>query len=201
MQEHFIFEDEMLFFCDFFSPGTYSKCKRKGACRVKLDQFEGIYNLYGRECYLYALYFTKDTHQAEDLVSQAYLAILNALPFLREDQIKYYLFKTIKNRFIDGQRKDKRHQLWQRSARTHLASETEGTQLDVMIKEEERRSLFRSIHRLPEDTREVILLFYFMELSIDEIASYKEWTYTQTKNRLYRGRRLLKEELLHESTI
>lgn len=189
------------FFVTFFRLARIVNVKGKGACRVKLDQFEGIYNLYGRECYLYALYFTKDTLQAEDLVSQAYLAILNALPFLREDQIKYYLFKTIKNRFIDGQRKDKRHQLWQRSARTHLASETEGTQLDVMIKEEERRSLFRSIHRLPEDTREVILLFYFMELSIDEIASYKEWTYTQTKNRLYRGRRLLKEELLHESTI
>ncbi|WP_086276003.1 RNA polymerase sigma factor [Candidatus Enterococcus testudinis] len=166
-----------------------------------MDLLENMYHLYGKECYLYAFYFTKNTMQAEDLVSQAYLAILDALPFLQEEQIKYYLFKTIKNGFIDGQRKEKNHQKWRRSAWHHTKQDAFNTPLTHVIKEEERRTLYRSIDRLPEDTREVILLFYFMELSIDEIAKYKEWTYTQTKNRLYRGRLLLKEDIIHERTI
>lgn len=170
-------------------------------CVDKTDQLAKIYQLYCEECYLYAYYFTKNTIQAEDLVSHAFLAIIDSLPFLQQQQIKYYLFKTIKNRFIDGQRKDKRYQLWRKSTIPQIKQTSAFTPLDALIKEEERRRLYQSIDRLPEDTREVILLYYFMELSIDEIAKYKEWTYTQTKNRLYRGRLLLKEDFINEGIV
>lgn len=70
--------------------------------------------------------------------------------------------------------------------------------MEEIIGQERKRALYRSIEKLPKDTREVILLYYFLEWRIEEIATYKEWSYTQAKNRLYRGRQLLKEELTNE---
>lgn len=58
-------------------------------CVDKTDQLAKLYQLYCEECYLYAYYFTKNTIQAEDLVSHAFLAIIDSLPFLQQQQIKY----------------------------------------------------------------------------------------------------------------
>ena len=70
--------------------------------------------------------------------------------------------------------------------------------LDEMMVQEKKRALYIGIEKLPQDTREVILLYYFLDWRIDDIATYKEWSYTQAKNRLYRGRQLLKEDLTNE---
>jgi RNA polymerase sigma-70 factor (ECF subfamily) len=160
-----------------------------------------MYQKYAQDCYLYAFYFTKNKEQAQDLVGEAFLVLAESLDEMKEKQIKFFLLKIIKNRFIDWTRKQQiRHRWWQ-SPQVHTF-EIEGvnqlTPLDEMMVQEKKRALYIGIEKLPQDTREVILLYYFLDWRIDDIATYKEWSYTQAKNRLYRGRQLLKEDLTNE---
>lgn len=159
-----------------------------------------IYKKYSQDCYLYAFYFTKNKEHAQDLVSEAFVVIAESLDQLNEKQINYFLLKIIKNRFIDWTRKQAVANRWQKFPLHIFQSESQHapTPLDEIIGQERKRALYHSIEKLPQDTREVVLLYYFLEWRIDEIAAYKEWSYTQAKNRLYRGRQLLKEELINE---
>ncbi|MBO6331465.1 sigma-70 family RNA polymerase sigma factor [Enterococcus gallinarum] len=159
-----------------------------------------IYKDYSQDCYLYAFYFTKNKEQAQDLVSEAFLVIAESLDELNEKQINYFLLKIIKNRFIDWTRKQTVAHRWRKFPSHVFQAESQqlSTPLEEIIGQERKRALYRSNEKLPKDTREVILLYYFLEWRIEEIATYKEWSYTQAKNRLYRGRQLLKEELTNE---
>ena len=52
-----------------------------------------------------------------------------------------------------------------------------------------------AIEKLPWEYRELIVLRHFGELSYDEIASLKAMPLGTVKNKLFRGRQMLKEEL------
>jgi RNA polymerase sigma-70 factor (ECF subfamily) len=48
---------------------------------------------------------------------------------------------------------------------------------------------------LPEEYRELITLRHYGELSYDDIAALKEMPLGTVKNKLFRGRQMLKERL------
>ena len=52
-----------------------------------------------------------------------------------------------------------------------------------------------AIDGLPWDYRELIVLRHFGELSYDEIAKLKEMPLGTVKNKLFRGRQMMKEKL------
>jgi RNA polymerase sigma-70 factor (ECF subfamily) len=160
-----------------------------------------VYKKYAKDCYLYAFYFAKNKEQAQDLVSHAFLVLAESLDVIKEEQVKFFLLRVIKNRFIDWTRKQAVRQRWrffsEGNSPARITNATE-TPLDEIILQESRRNLYQSIEKLPQDTREVILLYYFLDWPLLEIASYKDWSYTQAKNRLYRGRQLFKEDLADE---
>ncbi len=62
------------------------------------------------------------------------------------------------------------------------------------IASEERRSRRRSTG-LPWDYRELIVLRHFGELSYDEIAALKGMPLGTVKNKLFRGRQMMKDKL------
>lgn len=67
-----------------------------------------LYQKYYQECLIYGVSLTGDRHQAEELVSEAFYQLLSALGTLKEEQVKYWLFRVIKHRFIDAQRRGTR---------------------------------------------------------------------------------------------
>ena len=52
-----------------------------------------------------------------------------------------------------------------------------------------------AIERLPWEYRELIVLRHYGELSYEEIATLKEMPLGTVKNKLFRGRQMLKEQL------
>lgn len=67
--------------------------------------------------------------------------------------------------------------------------------LGKIVKDENYRSLYRAIDLLPENLKEVILLFYFEELKINEIADMLGKSENNVKVMLYRGREQIKQIL------
>ena len=66
---------------------------------------------------------------------------------------------------------------------------------EIVIEDEEYRALYRAIALLNDNYREVILLYYFDELSVSEIAGITGQTVQNVKVLMYRARMKLKEIL------
>ena len=155
-----------------------------------------LYQRYYQECLIYALSLSRDRYQAEELVSEAFYQLLLALDSLQEEQVKFWLFRVIKHRFIDAQRRKERWRKWHLLHRGSGVSDE--TPLKDLLSGEERQELLSVLEKLPPEERELILLHYFLDWSLDDIAVLKEMTYGQTKNRLYRIRKSLKGALTNE---
>jgi RNA polymerase sigma-70 factor (ECF subfamily) len=65
----------------------------------------------------------------------------------------------------------------------------------VMFKRAEERLLVQALQRMPVDIQMTLELYYWEELSIDEVAEAMGTAPGTIKSRLYRGRALLREEL------
>ena len=75
-----------------------------------------------------------------------------------------------------------------------MADEAESA-VEKVIMDEEYRALHKAIGLLPENLREILLLFYFEEMSVKEIADIVGKTEVNVRVGLYRGREELKKLL------
>ena len=126
-------------------------------------------------------------HEAEDIMSDTVLQAYQSFHKLRDEQaFVSYLF-TIAHRLV------KRHR-WRRTFFGHYderaALEIPHTdahpdvQMDIVI-------LREALQRLPERTREAVIFFDILGLSLEEIKVIQGGTLSGVKSRLVRGRRSL----------
>lgn len=163
----------------------------KGDFPMINSQLENLYIKYHREVYLYALSLCRNHHQAQDLVSETFF---KALLSLDEDTpyIKYWLFKVCKNLFLDTSRTNKEYNTMN-SLEDLLA--TEETPLNKVIDNEEKKQLYYLIMNLPHSYREIIILYYYCDFTIKEIAKTTGLKYGTAKTLLFRARKKLKDML------
>ena len=64
-----------------------------------------------------------------------------------------------------------------------------------LAKEETWELVYETVDRLEPPDREIFLLRYWLELSVKQIAEVLELTEKQVENRLYRGKKKLREQL------
>ena len=147
-----------------------------------------LYEHYAKELYFYACSLAKNKTDAEILVSDAFfqLALQDPLP----QDIKHWLFRDVKNQFIDQTRHKKRW-LWQPLDTVKVNHPT--TPESLYFQSEKYRQLDQAIDQLDFPYQEVILLFYFLNWSTAEIAVYLHFTPGQVRTILYRARKKLKE--------
>ena len=160
---------------------------------MEQDELAKLYQAYGKGMILYAWSLTKQQSDAESLVSDAFYRL--SLQEEAPRDIKFWLFRVIKNGFIDQQRRKKR---WQFSL---LNQETKSLQQqpdERIIEQERHQALYASIEKLTPPYKEVLVLFYFLEWSIQEISNFLNLSNGQTRTILYRGRKKLKEDLSHD---
>lgn len=164
-----------------------------GGSRLEQDELAKLYQVYGKGMTLYAWSLTKQQSDAESLVSDAFyrLSLQNEAP----KDIKFWLFHVIKNGFIDQQRRKKR---WQFSLLNQEEKSLQQQPDERLIEQEQHQALYASIEKLTPPYKEVLIFFYFLEWSIQEISNFLNLSNGQTRTILYRGRKKLKEDLSHD---
>ncbi|MCC5895200.1 MAG: RNA polymerase sigma factor [Alkalibacterium sp.] len=164
---------------------------------MKSDAMDKAYKKYHKELYLYALSLCRQEDMAKDLVSETFYKAFIAAN-VPEGSFKYWLFRVLKNEFIDLKRKNIRN-----TSMTHyedLLTEQSGKgPATRYIHKERNQILYQHLMRLePEIYRELIYLYYYGEMSIREIAQTTNRSESNTKTTLHRARkklgRLLKED-------
>ena len=161
------------------------------------NQLEELYIKYYRELYLYALSLCKSHYQAEDLVSETFF---KALLSLDEDKpyIKYWLFRVCKNLFLDNAKKSKESS---DTDSLEIMLSTEKTPLENIIDNEERKQLYILVMKLRPSYREIIMLYYYCDFTLKEIATTTGLTEGAAKTILFRARKKLKTALEDRNEI
>ena len=146
---------------------------------------------YGDYLYRIAYVYTKDRQAAEEVVQDVFFKLYQKNQFKGNASIKTYLTKMTINGSYDYLKKWK----YKKSLiMTHfLKSERHGEQ--VVLQNEERDELIEAILKLPLKYREVILLYYYDDFSVAEIATYINTPESTVLTRLQRARIKLKEQL------
>lgn len=80
-----------------------------------------------------------------------------------------------------------------------LVTDTRPTVADEMIASEQARAVSEALSNLPEETREVVTLFYREEQSIAQVASLLDLSEAAVKKRLSRARETLRASLLEQA--
>lgn len=161
------------------------KCGDKNA-------FDILYEEYHLMLYKTALLILGNVHDAEDVCQETFVSIYMNINSLKEvDKLKPWMFSILKNSAYKKYKNKKRefpdeHILFKIDNKV-----TESYEEEFEVKSE----LMDSLMKLTPKHREVIVLFYYNDLSIKEIAEVLHVFEGTVKSRLYIARRKLKKEL------
>lgn len=132
--------------------------------------------------------------KAEDAVHDAFMKLIQHYDVLRdreETRVAAWLAVVVKNTALDMLRKE-RHE---------TALEPALWEPAVPADEGEFHALVAMIRNLPEDYRRVLELRFVAEWSLAEIAQATGLTENTVKTRIFRGRKILMEQLRKEGYL
>ncbi len=162
---------------------------------MEKEVLESIYSLYYQDLYLYAFSLCRNHSLTEDIVSDTFFKALVSLPD-KHTNIKYWLMTVCRNLIYDYYNKQKRiNDIPVEEMNISIEDET----LAKLIKEEQSARIYYAILQLPDVYREVIYMYYFMEMSGEVIANTLNISHGNVRNILYRARIKLKKKLEEES--
>ena len=139
----------------------------------------------------YAIRLTNDADAAADVVQEVWLRALRGLPTLRDAaRFRAWLFGIARRVLMD--------RLRARYAEPPM-EQLEPGGIDEPAADEERTDDFSvvqaELNRLPLAEREVLVLFYLRELSLNDIAAIAAIPVGTVKSRLFRARQMLRTQL------
>ncbi len=166
------------------------------------DRFTELVRRYEKRVINYVYRITRRYEEAHDLTQDIFVKVYLALDrYNPKYQFSTWLFRIAQNSAIDALRKksiaevplarptEEEPQREREFADTGISPyrALKNKQLGVAIE--------KAVANLPPDYRELIQLRHFAELSYEEIASMKKLPLGTVKNKLFRARNLLKDEL------
>jgi len=142
---------------------------------------EEYINKFGSMVYRIAYVKTKKREEAEDIYQNVFLALIRHIKNLEsEEHVKHWLIRTTCNECKRIFRK-----------RSWLPLE----HVDLTCELDEPDYTLAVVLSLPDKYKEVIHLFYYEDLSCEEIAATLKISNEAVRVRLHRGRELLKTKL------
>ena len=154
--------------------------------KISNEQFNIKYEMYKNMLYSIAYTYVKNKDDAEDVVQDVFMKYLKSNDvFPTLDNEKFWLIKVVINTA-------KTHvtRIWKK--KVNLNDEYINKVADK--KEKRENDLFEVVCKLPSKYKDVIVLFYYEDLSIKEISSALKITEANVKKRLERGRNIIKEK-------
>ncbi len=137
-----------------------------------------------------------DLHVSEDVAQETFLAAWKSLSGLKEPgKLSPWLCQIARRKALDHQRTTSRGK--NRLARLFQMAPSRGTAStrEEALSEEEREMLWRFLSELPQPYRETMVLYYRKEQSTGAVALAMETTEETVRQRLARGRGMLREQV------
>jgi RNA polymerase sigma-70 factor (ECF subfamily) len=144
---------------------------------------EKLVSLWQKKLWQYVFRLTTDVHASWDITQQCWLEIIKGLKKLRDPKkFNAWAYRIATNRSMDWLRDKKKNQ--------HI--NLESIEVDSDQKEDDKQ-VKELVQRLKSDSRVILSLHYFEQLSISEISIAMNIPPGTVKSRLFTAREELKE--------
>ena len=135
--------------------------------------------------------YVKDIQKSEDIVQDVFIKFYNSLDrFDGRATIKTYLYRIAVNE-CKNHLKSWHFRKFEVTEKIKMWKNRESAESEV-IRKEQSETIADIVNQLPVKYREVIWLFYYLELSVAEIAEVLNCSVNTVKTRLARGRKQAK---------
>lgn len=143
--------------------------------------------------YTLAIRMLKHKEEAEEVAQDTFIKVFKSLgKFKGDSKFSTWIYKVTYNTCLDRIKKNKKHfNDVAIDEYTFNKLDTIDNALDNIIKEEKSTLIKQCINKLPEDSSALLTLFYFEELSLDEISKIINIEANTVKVKLFRARKKL----------
>jgi RNA polymerase sigma factor (sigma-70 family) len=153
-----------------------------------LPHLDAAYNL--------ARWLTRDEHDAEDVVQEAYLRALKSFGGFHGSDGRAWLLAIVRNACYTAlQKKRLRQPATSFDEEIHSVDPGAATPVALLLRKEDKQAIHQAVEELPVDLREVIVLRELEGLSYKEIAAIADIPIGTVMSRLARARQRLQIRL------
>lgn len=160
--------------------------------------FDALFRKYQDYVYHILYGIVGSAEEARDLTQDVFLQVYRSLPkFRRDARFATWLYRVAVNRGVDAARGAKRWRflplVQENLAKEHLADEATEPEF-AFEKQLAQTSIQGALQKCPLSHRDILVLRYYRELSIEEIAETLDCSEAAAKVRLHRARKVFKEQ-------
>ncbi|MEE9371221.1 MAG: RNA polymerase sigma factor [Sedimentisphaerales bacterium] len=160
-------------------------CKKGNA-----ECFSQLVDIYSRRCYGYFYRLTGRREISDDLLSELFVKLVEKISSYKGGSFESWLFRIASNIFHDYLRSKQRYKKLLEVQKKQLESEV----TEPKHREDDRADkLQKELDKLDADTRELIMLRFYSQLSFKEIAEMRSEPIGTTLSKLHRGVKRLRE--------
>jgi len=164
------------------------------------DAFRLLVENYRKVMFGTAYLMTKDRGLAEDALQDALVQMWKHLPSLRQGvSLKAWLVRIVVNE-VNRQRRKKRVLTVPLEYAPEIVDDCDDA-VTMMIRNEDHQNLRQAMEQLPLEIKETVILRYFSDLTVPEIAAVMKKPEGTIKSRLNRALIRLNEILSNSETI
>lgn len=162
----------------------------------KEKMIDDLMNLYSKKVYLLAYSYVKDRGLAEDISQEVFLKCYKSLhQFRGESQISSWIYRITVNTAKDFLRVKSFRVLQFPKSFFENFTKSKSPE-DAAVDQDEKEAILQSVLSLPTKYREIIVLYYFQDEKLEDIAEILNLNLNTVKTRLSRARAMLKEKLI-----
>ena len=162
-----------------------------GGCqRGDAECFSKLVDLYGGRCYGYFYRLTGNAELSDELLSELFVKLVEKIRSYKGGAFESWLFKIASNIFHDYLRGKQRRKKLIDTRR----SDIRGKAIEEKRSESDRGDRLQvQLAKLDDGTRELIMLRFYSQMSLKEIAKVRSEPIGTTLSKLHRGLKRLRE--------
>ncbi len=162
-----------------------------------VSSYDQLMIRYGDRLTFYIYGYTNNLQDAEDLMIEAFARIMVKKPRIQPEYFKTYLYKTARNLAARFHEKRSRFQIFDYEDISEEIADSVLTE-DMLADKERNEVLYICLDRIDPRMKEALWLFYFEDLSYDQIADVMKMRKKQVDHLLDSGKKRMREELKKE---
>ena len=146
----------------------------QGLAQGDVDSCRRYYRARANGLFRYLLGMLPDGSAVEDVLQDAFLSLFSAVREREVLHLDAYLYQTARRRAINWLRDERREQERRHRQAADMRVEQVTTPLAALLAGEETLRLYDALRQLPEEQREVVLLYCWSDMTFDAIGSLLE---------------------------
>ena len=166
-------------------------------CNMPERDFDSIYRDYSRLVYWTAYRVLSDKELTEDVTQNVFITVLRnmeSIAALPDAQLKGWLYRVSVNAALDAKRKQSKEVLSDEPVGAEVADDSAPPE-EQTVKKLMYAAVREAVGEMDEVYREPLMMYYYSEMSVSEIAEALDISEGTVKSRMSRGRKILAKHL------